>query len=343
MKPIERIRAELPLTHAWRILDLPGEPAINRDIHSPFRRDKKPSFRIYQAKDHLRWMDHGSGQQGDVVDLWAAARGITVAEAIDDILAYLDGNRPNAPYRYKAPKKNAPECPRIAFDEPPAILWPENLREPSTAECRALGELRGLSPEAFFLAGKLGTLLMGDKRGQRIWMTCDRKMRSAAMRRLDGANLHLIDKKSAAPRNSFRDWPVGLMTRNSGYDLLENILLVEGEGDYYAGLELAITSSVDFRVLCVMGANTIRFSDEARPLLRGKKILLIGHNDPAGQAALPKWVKELYRLGAKNVVTQALPFEHDDLNDFIKNPGADNPLDLLKAFNEQRNPPIPRA
>jgi hypothetical protein len=333
MTPIERIRAELPLTRAWRILDLPGTPAANRDLHSPLRQDKKPSFRLYQARDHLRWIDHATGEGGDVVDLWAKIKGIPIPEATRDILAYLDGNRPNTPYRYKGPKENAPECPRIAFDEQSAILWPENLSEPSETECRALGELRGLSPEAFFLAGKLGTLLMGDKRGQRIWMTCDRKMRSAAMRRLDGENLELINKKSAAPRNSFRDWPVGLMTRNSAYDALNNILLVEGEGDYYAGLQLAITSEIDFRVVCVMGANTTRFGDEARPLLRGKKILLIGHNDPAGQAALPKWVKELYRLGVKDVVTQALPFEHDDLNDFVKDGCSLELLNLPKGFD----------
>lgn len=33
-----------------------------------------------------RWWDHGTAQGGDVIDLWAKAKGLTVKEAIDDII-----------------------------------------------------------------------------------------------------------------------------------------------------------------------------------------------------------------------------------------------------------------
>jgi hypothetical protein len=41
------------------------------------------------------------------------------------------------------------------------------------------------------------------------------------------------------------------------------------------------------------------------------------------------------------VVSQPLPFLHDDLNDFLQNPGPDNPLDLLKGFNATGGRSIP--
>ena len=81
----------------------------------------------------------------------------------------------------------------------------------------------------------------------------------------------------------------------------------------------------------MLGAAT-SFGSEVKQYLTGKKILIIPHNDIAGQAALPKWVKELYAFGAKSVVSQPLPLMHDDLNDFLQNPGPDQPLDLLKGF-----------
>ena len=89
MTPVERIRAEMPLQKAWRVLGLPGQAIVNHDMPSPLREDKNPSFRLYQARDHVRFHDHGTGAGGDVIDLWAAVRGISNAEAIADILRYL--------------------------------------------------------------------------------------------------------------------------------------------------------------------------------------------------------------------------------------------------------------
>ena len=53
----------------WEELKLPGYPKAS--CSSPFRRDRKPSFSIYD-KDR-RWMDHSTGENGDVVDFIAMA------------------------------------------------------------------------------------------------------------------------------------------------------------------------------------------------------------------------------------------------------------------------------
>ena len=321
---IQEIRASMSLLEAWRILGLPGTPRIG-DLHSPFHEDKRPSFTIYQAKGYLRFHDHATGAGGDCIDLWALSKGISVKEAITEILAY----RPD----YNNPLK-APNRPPEASLPQEGILWPENLTEPSEADARALGALRSLSPEAFFLAGQLGTLLMGDKRGQRLWMTTDKKMRSAAMRRLDGKNLDLINKKSASPKNAKRDWPVGLLTTNPDLDQLPNVLLVEGEADYYAALQIALESEINFRVCAMLGASS-HIALEAKEHFRGARILIIPHNDRslAGEKAAGRWAAQLHALGAKEVLIQPLPIMVNDLNDFLTQRPLTGPQ-LLKGFHD---------
>src|SRR4029077_5075455 len=252
-------------------------------------------------------------------DLWARSRGITVKEAIAEMSSASI-----------APAK-APNRPPEAFHAPHGIRWPPDIRTPQEGECRALTALRHLSPEAFFLAGKLGTLKVATIYSQKCWIITDAIARCAEARRFDGA-LFPNGKKGFCLPGSKKDYPIGLAPRNPQFDALDNLLLVEGMPDYYAALQLAVMSEISFRPIAILGAGLSSFSDGIQQYLAGKKILMTCHNDPQGQAALPKWVKELYRLGAKKVVSQALPFLHDDLNDFLQNPGPDNPLDLLKGF-----------
>ena len=324
---ILRVRAELSLPRAWKILGLPGEAKINCDLKSPFRSDKKPSFRIYEGKDHLRFFDHGDGSGGDVIDLWAITKGIDVRDALRQILDYL-GDKKLPRDRFKPPNR-----PPEAFLAPEGIRWPPDIRTPSEDECRALASLRGLSPEAFFLAGRLGTLKAATVYGAPAWIITDGNARCAEARRFDGAMYQVNGKavKSFCLPGSKKDLPLGFKTSNPHWDALNNILLVEGMPDYFAALQLALDSEISFRPIAVLGAGLTTFS-AAQPYLAQKKIVIICHNDPQGQAALPKWVKELYRLGAKSVKSQALPFLHDDLNDFLQSPGPDQPLDLLKGF-----------
>lgn len=317
---VDKIRGRVSLFDVWRVLELPGEPRVG-DQRSPLRQDKRASFTIYQAKGHLRFHDHGSGAGGDCIDLWAQAKGISVKDAIAEMSEHA-----------KEPVK-APNRPPEAVSLPQGIRWPPDIREPQETECRTLGALRGLSPEAFFLAGRLGTLKVATVYGAPAWIITDSLGRCAEARRFDGAMYQVNGKeiKSFCLPGSKKDLPLGLKTTNAGFDALDNLLLVEGMPDYYAALQLALGSEISFRPVAVLGAGLTTFNDTQQYLL-GKKILIICHNDPQGQAALPKWIKELYRLGAKSVSSQALPFLHDDLNDFLQNPGPDQPLDLLKGF-----------
>jgi hypothetical protein len=317
---IERIKASLSIAAAWSHLGLRG--SCGKECHSPFRDDKRASFSVYRQDGWERWWDHGLARGGDVCDLWARAKQISVKEAIDDILASMP--------HLGGPAK-APDRPPEAFLKPQGIRWPPDLRTASGDECRALAALRSLSPEAFFLAGKLGTLKVATIYSQKCWIITDRNARCAEARQFDGQPFPSGNKSFCLP-GSKKDWPLGLKTANPQFDQIDNLLLVEGMPDYYAALQLSIGSDINFRPIAILGAGLSSFSDAIQPYLAGKKILMTCHNDPQGQAALSKWVKEFYRLGAKSVVSQALPFLHDDLNDFLQNPGPDQPLDLLKGF-----------
>jgi hypothetical protein len=320
---IAEIRSRCSIAWVWRLLDLPGKPA--KDCKSPFRSENRASFSIYQAGDGERWYDHGDSSGGDVVDFFARAKGVTVKEALHTLQSMTGAEAPNRPPEALLPREG--------------IRWPPDIRTPSKAECRALGALRRLSPEAFYLAGKLGTLKVATVYNQKCWIITDCNARCAEARRFDG-QLFPNGKKGFCLPGSKKDLPLGLKTSNPAFDQLGQLLLVEGMPDYYAALQLAVDSEINFRPIAILGAGLTTFSD-AQQYLTGKKILIICHNDPQGQAALPKWVKEFYRLGAKSVVSQPLPFLHDDLNDFLQNPGPDQPLDLLKGFNATGGRSIP--
>lgn len=331
--PIERIRAELSLTRAWKILDLPGEPVLNRDLHSPFREDKKPSFRLYEGTGHIRWHDHGTGDKGDVVDLWAMAKGLSVPEAVQDILQYLDGGQRTS-YRYKKPetvKTEAPQAPENGFRVPP------DMRIPSEDECRALSVLRpGILPGAFDLASKLGTLRIATIYKELCWIITDPTGICAEARRLDGKKFLIKgeEEKSFCLPGSRKIYPIGLRTNRAEFDALRNIILVEGQPDYFAALSIAIDSDVNFRPAAMLGVS-LSLKPQAREYFRGASVLIIPHNDKTGkaEAAAQRWSGELKAFGASKIFIQRLPIVCDDLADYLQqNPEA--PTDaLLQSFN----------
>ena len=330
---IERIRANLSLLDAWKILELPGTPHIG-DQRSPFREDKRASFTIFLINGHTKWFDHGEGCGGDVIDLWQRARGLPSAkEAIRDILQRIPALDVSEP---KFERFTRPEPPQ---EEKPAIRWPAGLREPTSEECIALGKLRSLSPEAFFLAARLGTLKMALMWGEPCWLLLDQKERTIGVRRLDGALFPRIQKKSTTLKGSFRDWPVGLLTKNPEYDQLKRILMLEGEPDYFAGLQLLLQSPVDFRVCARLGANVPAISREAAPHFAGASVIVIAHNDQSGlgEERARGWLKELMAFGAVQALLQRLPIVCDDLNDFLIQRPDSGPR-LLKGFLNEPTP-----
>jgi hypothetical protein len=321
---IARIRASCSIAWAWRILGLPGTPA--KDCKSPFRSENRASFSIYQAKDGERFFDHGDASGGDVVDFWAKAKGCSVKEALRQLLAMTGSEAPNRPPEHVS----APE----------GIRWPPDIRTPLGDECYALATLRSLSHEAFFLAGRLGTLKVATVYGQKSWVITDQSAACAEARRFDGQSFIASGKKlkSFALPGSKKDRPVGIASSNPALDAIKNILLVEGQPDYFAAMQLALMSEISFRPAAMLGAAT-SLGPQAKKYLRGVRVVIIPHNDRSGEGekAALKWAGQIQALGATDCFIQRLPIVCNDLNDFlIQRPG--NGHQLLKGFNDGSTP-----
>jgi hypothetical protein len=327
---IEKIKAGLSIASAWAFLGLRGRPA--KDCLSPFRDDSRASFSVYLEKGWQRWFDHGTAQGGDVVDLWARAKELSVKEAIDDILLsfpQLRVSRPSESFSKPDPEPVSPP------EAPETIRWPHDLRTPAQDECRALGALRGLDPAAFFLASRLGTLKVATVYGQKSWIITDLNRRCAEARRFDGQPFTLRgrERKGFCLPGSLKDWPLGIKTANRALDEVRNILLVEGQPDYYAALQLAIDSLINFRPAAMLGAG-IGISPECSHLFRGTRVVIIAHNDRSalGEKQAKAWATEIQVMGATDCVLQRLPIVCDDLNDFLlQRPGQGQ--QLLKGFH----------
>jgi hypothetical protein len=328
---LEHIKAHLSIALAWELLGLRGKPA--KECRSPFREDSRPSFSIYRQGRWERWFDHGEGIGGDVIDLWAKAKTLPGPEAISDLLGVIPALRLDSSHFGYSPRVKTAEMPLSALKSvQSAIRWPPDLRLPLEEECRALGALRGLEPAAFDLAARLGTLKVAIVYRQLSWIITDLHGRCAEARRFDGHPFLIAGKeiKSFTLPGSRKDWPLGLKTCNPDFDALGKIVLVEGMPDYFAGLALAIGTPINLRPLAMLGAG-VRLSPEVGELLRGRHVLVIPHNDLAGEASLEHRLKDLRALGVAKLSVQKLPFECDDLNDFLRL----NPLEpraLLQGF-----------
>jgi twinkle protein len=102
------------------------------------------SVRLTGAKAGV-WSDFATGEGGDILDLWMAVRGLSLAEAIDEAKRYL-GIRDSLPEREQKAFKR-PQKPRCQSPKGQVRDWLKN---------------RGLSDDTI-AAFKIGEQLAGDK------------------------------------------------------------------------------------------------------------------------------------------------------------------------------------
>jgi Toprim-like len=315
---IEKICASCTIEWAWTILDLPGRPA--RTCKSPFREDKKPSFSVYMAKSGQRWYDQGTGEGGDVVDLWAKAKGITLATAINELGAMIGEVE-----RHSSKYKISEEKP-----EEKTVQWPSDLRMPTIAECESLGMLRDLPAAAFDLAARLGFLKVGTHRGELLWFLTDASKQGAEGKTFTGDPCVASGKKIVAIPGTNKSWCYGLISDKKEWDAIDKLILVEGLPDFFAVFSLLIDWPGSARVITMLGASTMP-ADECEKYIGMRDILLIPHNDQEGERATKKWIDRLLGFGSK-VIVQRIPGKSKDVNEFLIDPGNENPLDLLKGL-----------
>ena len=324
---IASLRRSCGIAWAWKYLDLPGSPG--KPCLSPFRQEKKPSFSVYRDKDGAeKWWDAGISKGGDVVDFWMEAKQVAVAVAIKELEAILGLGFAEPPTKYQ-PASPASE----------KFVWPESYRPPGKEECEFLEKLRGIDAAAFYLAGTLGTLVIGKhpRSGELLWWITDRKRVGLEGRTFTGKPCADSGQKCTAYPGSDKSWAYGLATRTPELDRVENVMLVEGSPDYFAGLAMALESPLNFTVAAMLGAGP-RLGLEALAALRGRHVLIIPHSDSGGATCSMRWREALLANGCK-VTLQPLQKQSDkgpikDVNDLLRMETPDTINLYLEAFKK---------
>jgi|DEB0MinimDraft_6_1074348.scaffolds.fasta_scaffold136528_2 hypothetical protein len=71
----------------WIELNLAGVP--KKSCKSPFRDDRKPSFSVFQGREGIWFFkDHATGDGGNMITLWAEAKGIDSKTACREFMAF---------------------------------------------------------------------------------------------------------------------------------------------------------------------------------------------------------------------------------------------------------------
>lgn len=309
----------LRIPEIWSRFNLGGKPA--KLCSSPFRDDQNPSFSV--SADGLLWNDFGTEEKGDAVDFLARIQGTSPLFKVQkfiELAASIYGDTGNR-WQGQGPLSRGPNTntPAQVADALAAALAP--LRAPTQDECRMIGACRGLSPSAPFIAGQIGTLLIGAVGGFECWVLTDTKRRLAEARRLNGETFPaagpLAERKAHTLRGSHKDWPVGLAPRLANHEAIKTILLVEGGPDYLAALQLVDLAGSDALPVAMLGAKA-SICDEARILIGTRRVIIPLHSDQAGERAADLWGASLKRTKAEVVIRPLSRQFGQDLNDMVR-------------------------
>jgi CHC2 zinc finger len=276
---IGEIKLAYRIPAAWRDLQLDGAPG--KSACSPFRHDRNPSFSIYA--DGRKWKDHGTNEQGDVIDFVARAMDTDTAGALRWIrqrLGFVDC-RSNGTGKGRKP--------RIG-----------ELRDGSPEELVALNVARGFAIEGLKLAEARGFLRFCTYFKQTAWCVTDRRRELFEFRRLDGkpwpAYKHLAERKAHCV-GAGKCWPLGVLEAEG----FAKCALVEGAPDFVGTFNFLLAEGKEETVapLAMLGAANEVIDPEALKLLAGRCVRLYPHQDPHGQRAARSWARQLLKVDCK--------------------------------------------
>lgn len=286
MTPLAVAKERLTIAELWALRGWPGKPG--RSCRVPYREDRAPSGSVL-ADDRL-FHDFASGENLDAPALLARVEDLTNEAACRLFieLAGVDGREvatitpPPPPPRKTPPHRNRPQLPP--------------LRDPSTAELRAVAELRCVSVEACAAASERGQLFVAEWRGVPCWMITDRERHNAQFRRLDGKPFAVRDAsvKALTAPGSCASWPIGAADAGRA----ARLVLVEGGGDFLAAYHFAHAEGTlsEVQPVAMLGAAQ-RIDAAALAHFAGKRTRIFPHLDPAGAGAALRWESQLREAG----------------------------------------------
>lgn len=293
---IQLAKERLDIPTLWRLRGWPREPG--KECFRPYApEDTRKSGSVYQEGRLFR--DFKSGETLDAPALLAAVEGMSNSAAcclfID--LAGVARTRQGS----REPVKRTPPRPAPTPPREPARIKPTlpALREPEPHNLDVIGELRQVTPRGPELAAARGLLHVCHYGGAACWAVTDSARWNCQFRRMDGSAFDGsgTPKKTLGIRGGWAAWPIGA----ADMGLRENVLLVEGSGDFIAAHAFAWMEDTAEKtsVVCVPGAS-VRLPHEALPLFEGKRVRIFPHLDAsgAGEEAALRWETQLLSAGA---------------------------------------------
>jgi len=292
--------------------------------HSPWREDRNPSFSVYDQGQ--KWKDHATGDHGDAVDFLAKALDIPAQEAVRRFVEMAGGG-----YRVPAPRPKLAPTPAPKTEDTDdkrrrRAAW-RALELPTEEELGAVAKIRRIPLEGPQWAAVDGILRMATVDGERCWIVRSTCGKNAQARRLDGQKFG--DLKAKTLPGAVATLPVG----NYHDTRWPAVALVEGGPDviaaYAAIHRLGLLDSV--AVCGVLGAS-MRPPFGAVATMRGRRVRVFAHNDPAGQKAADSWARIIHNAGGTvDIWTPAQAGA--DLNDIFHLPEAEVSAALAEAFD----------
>jgi hypothetical protein len=320
---IQEAKAKLDIPAVAKQVFPHWRPAIS--CVSPFREDRNPSFSVYD--NGQKWKDHASGDHGDTVDFLGKALDIPPQEAVRRFVEMAGGG-----YRVPAPRPKLAPIPKPTADSDTEdkrrkrAAWPI-MECPTVEEKGAIATLRHLPVEGPQWAAIDAALRMATVDGERCWIIRSTCGKNAQARRLDGQKFG--DLKAKTLPGAVATLPVG----NYHDTRWPAVALVEGGPDvlaaYAAIYRLGLLDTV---AVCGMLGASMRPPFGAVATMRGRRVRIFAHNDPAGQTAADSWARLIHNAGG-TVDIWAPEKEGADLNDIFTLPEAEVSAALAEAFD----------
>lgn len=320
---LARAKAKLLLSDLWRLRGWPHEPG--RECFCPFRPDdRRKSFSVFtSASGEELAKCFKSGDVFDAPALLAAVEGMDMKEA-----CRLFINAAGVKWEPQE-RHHGPRAPRVRQITAPAASVREKpllpaMKAPTSAEAEQIAKQRHVSPESVLYAASLGLLFVAPWRGFAAWCITDSARWNCQFRRMDGKPFpHPAGaKKTLAAPGSWASWPIGAADLGTA----ENVLLVEGSGDFLAAWHFITAEHLQGRCATVAmtgAANWI--PSEALVEIAKKRVRIFPHLDTshAGEEAALRWETQLTKAGGSahcyelNDLATIVGDSVEDLNDVL--------------------------
>jgi hypothetical protein len=288
----------------WLMLGLEGVP--KKSCKSPFRDERSPSFSIYA--DGRRWIDHSTGEGGDVIEF--------IRHAINgnhhDVREWLAGKIPQNSGFVARPSSSSLKAPQ----PPKVIIWPAAMGRGLVPSWEAFSERTGIAKEIGEILIQKEVLEFCQVDDHACYLVKDSENRAAEIRRLDGELFYGTSKPFPLTGVDKAWLPGTALLRDAPPETA--VLITEGATDLLTAMSLYFRyrkagGNNSWRPIALLGATCKQLDPAAQGLLRGRRIRLVPDGDTAGRKMASHWEPLLRRIGC-HVDTITLP-ENTDLTD----------------------------